>query len=233
MAVLPITIHHKHAVYTGAIPYVCGNSDYEVVFTFDAGWEAFVQKTVRFCVGEQCVDRIITGNVCPVPVFESGDFLQIGVYAGNLQTSTAAMVRMCDSIRTAGGVPAEPEPAVYDQIMERLNSASVGKHISDYRILSQPDTAMHTLVLIYSDGTEMAIPLPQMGIDIDDVIQFGTSDPTGNTGGATKQLYINTSTGKMWVCKNGLMRPVQWISLSGGRTEIIDDGETVTVKFGG
>ena len=199
MSVLPITIHHKHAVYTGAIPYVCGNSDYEVVFTFDASWEAFVQKTVRFCVGEQCVDRIITGNVCPVPVFESGDFLQIGVYAGNLQTSTAAMVRMCDSIRTAGGVPAEPEPAVYDQIMGGRNSASVGKKISDYRILSQPDTAMHTLVLIYNDGTEMAIPLPQMGIGMDRVVKLGTADPGRNTIGQYKQLYINTVTGTVWV----------------------------------
>ncbi|MBR4960715.1 MAG: right-handed parallel beta-helix repeat-containing protein, partial [Clostridia bacterium] len=163
MPVLPITIHRKHAVYTGAIPYVCSNSDYEVVFTFDAGWEAYTEKTARFCTGEQYVDRIFTGNTCPVPVFEAGDFLQIGVFAGNLQTSTAAMVRMCDSIRTVGGVPAEPEPTVYDQIMERLNSAAIGKHVSDYRIVSQESDNTNTLVLIYNDGTEMGIPLPQMG----------------------------------------------------------------------
>jgi len=122
MPILPIAIRNKQAVYTGSVPYVCSNSDYEVVFTFDAEWEEHPQKTVRFCAGGQCVERIITGNTCPVPVLDEGAFMQVGVYAGNLQTSTAAMIRMCGSIRSIGGAPAEPEPSVYDQIMEMLES---------------------------------------------------------------------------------------------------------------
>ena len=125
MPILPIAIRNKQAVYTGSVPYVCSNSDYEVVFTFDAEWEEHPQKTVRFCAGGQCVERIITGNTCPVPVLDEGAFMQVGVYAGNLQTSTAAMIRMCGSIRSIGGAPAEPEPSVYDQIMEMLESMDI------------------------------------------------------------------------------------------------------------
>jgi len=215
MPVLPITIYHKHAVYTGKIPYVCSNSDYEVVFTFDAEWEGHTEKTVRFCAGDQCVDRIMTGNTCTVPVLESGSILQIGVYAGNLQTSTAALVRMCDSIRSIGGTPAEPEPSVYDQIMERLNESGKGKYIASYRIISALDTNTHTLELKYNDGDVLSVKLPKMGIDIDRVVKFGTEDPTGETIGQTKQLYVNTATGRMWVCENGNMMPMHWIGLSG------------------
>lgn len=177
--------------------------------------------------------------------------LSAGIWSVHLVGSAYAEGEIVRRITTAvdhltvvqtGAVDGEPLPEVPATAVERLEAAieelrqncgGTDKYVSDYRIETIGFPGRSYIVLIYSDESELKIELPQMGIDIDDVIQLGTSDPTGNTSGATKQLYINTSTGKVWVCKNGLMRPVQWVSLSGGKTEIIDDGGTVTVKFGG
>ena len=239
---IEVVVRGRRAIVVGNPSIVCGNSDYTIQFTFDDEWADHPAKTVRFVYVQRAQvkyqDTVIYGDTVQVPVLSNTTVVRVGVFAGDLCTTTPAVIPCELSIRCGTGVPDNPAPDVYDQIMALLDGIGPGgvgtdKFVSDYRIVSQPDTAGHTLVLIYNDGTELAVPLPQMGIDIDDVIQFGTSDPTGNTSGATKQLYINTSTGKMWVCKNGLVRPVQWISLNGGKTEIIDGGETVTVKFGG
>lgn len=129
-------------------------------------------------------------------------------------------------IMPTGGVDGDVLPEIPVTDVERLEAriaeleenAGGGddKYVSWYHMITQVEENKHWLVLEFSDGTEMEIALPEMGIDIDRVVQFGTEDPTGETAGETKQLYINTSTGKMWVCKNGMMWPTQWISLSGG-----------------
>lgn len=140
MHVIEITVRNKVAVNPAQDRYVCGNSDYEVHFDFDAEWNAHETKTARFIKEDGTpYDVVFSGNVCPVPVISDTYKLQVGVYAGNLSTTTAAYVPCKKSILCGGGVPAAPADDVYNQIMAKLNSlesccvvtATIGDAYSD------------------------------------------------------------------------------------------------------
>lgn len=101
--------------------YVCGNSDFVVRFAFDAEWAAFDTKTARFRYNGTHKDIVFTGNECPMPVIENAHNIQVGVFAGNLHTTTPAELIARKSILCGAGSPAAPRDDVYAQIMEQLN----------------------------------------------------------------------------------------------------------------
>lgn len=102
------------------------NSDYIANFIFDEEWEDKV-KTVRFINDGEYVDVVLTDvDSCKIPlaVMKSGT-LEVGVFAGNLQTTTVARVTITPSILEETGVPAGPVDDVYTQIMEKLDEMDV------------------------------------------------------------------------------------------------------------
>ena len=123
-----IAIKHKIATNTSQrILYVCGNSDYTINFTFDAEWDAFTTKTARFITEQNTViDIIFRGNKCNMPMMSNTHLIQVGVFAGDLKTTTPAVIGAKKSILCSGGVPAEPAPDVYQQIMERMDVLEAG-----------------------------------------------------------------------------------------------------------
>ena len=121
MPVINISVENKIAEADGTL-YVCDNSDFVAKFAFDAEWEAYENKTARFCYNNSYVDVVFTGNECPVPIISGTYFFNIGVYAGNLRTTTPARVPCKKSILCDTGFPADPPNDVYNQIMEKLNS---------------------------------------------------------------------------------------------------------------
>lgn len=123
MHVINITVRNKVAVNPAQDRYICGNSDFVVHFDFDSEWDAFETKTARFIKEDGTyVDQIFSGNDCPVPVISDTYKIMVGVFAGNLSTTTAAYVPCKKSILCGGGVPAAPAEDVYNQIMARLDS---------------------------------------------------------------------------------------------------------------
>lgn len=117
-----ISIRDKIASYAGKIPYVCGNSDYVITFDFDAEWDAYATKTARFVKDDTTYqDQVFSGNQCPVPVISNTYGIRVGVFAGDLHTTTPAYIPAKKSILCAGGIPADPAPDVYAQIMDTLN----------------------------------------------------------------------------------------------------------------
>jgi hypothetical protein len=95
-----ITVAGKIATNTtpGEI-IVCGNSDYTVTFDFDNEWRTQTKRTARFVYyknGQALYkEAAFTGNTVAVPVLSGIDFVLVGVYAGNLITTTPAKV-LCD-----------------------------------------------------------------------------------------------------------------------------------------
>lgn len=118
---IEINISNKIATLKEKFVGVCGNSDYVVVFDFDDEWKPHATKTARFKYNGKYTDVVFTGNECPMPVILDASSVEIGVYAGNLHTTTSACVLMKTCILSGSGVPADPTPDVYNQIIDKIN----------------------------------------------------------------------------------------------------------------
>ena len=108
MKTLHVIVANKIATYSyrgGDI--VCGNSDYQIEFTFDDEWAAYSQKTARFIWNDKYVDVTFSGTVCPVPIVANTDKLEVGVYAKDLCTTTSAVITCRRSIRCNSNVECE------------------------------------------------------------------------------------------------------------------------------
>lgn len=120
MPEMNITVRNKIATKTDNVVYVCYNSDYVINFDFDSEWDAYDAKTAQFNVNGKPIPVVFTGNQCKVPVITNTYAFHVGVFAGDLHTTTAARVPCRKSILCGAGAPADPAPDVYDQLMERM-----------------------------------------------------------------------------------------------------------------
>lgn len=101
---------------------VCGNSGYEIQFNFDEEWNDHLTKTARFIVnGDRTIDVVFEGDTVQVPILQNALYVSVGVYAGDLVTTTPALIKCEKSILCGGGTPEEPTPDVYSQIISVLN----------------------------------------------------------------------------------------------------------------
>lgn len=120
---LTIQISNKIATCLTEKPLVCGNSDYIAEFLFDEEWSAHTVKTARFRVNGEYIDVVFEGNTCEVPIISKAKLIWVGVFAGDLSTSTPAIVTCVPSILDNEDIPAPPREDVYSQIMEKCNEA--------------------------------------------------------------------------------------------------------------
>ncbi|MBP3590276.1 MAG: hypothetical protein J6J61_06840, partial [Muribaculaceae bacterium] len=125
MIVINIEVQDKRPTVLGSPVIVCGNSDYELAFTFDSEWEAEPAKTARFLFvrGGKVLyeDVVFMGTTCPVPVLAGIKEVRVGVFAGNLITSTPAVINCEPSILCGAGAPEDPTPEEYHQIISLVN----------------------------------------------------------------------------------------------------------------
>jgi hypothetical protein len=124
MRTIDISIKDKIAMQTGGEAFIVrDNSDYVINFTFDAEWAEETAKTARFALqGGGYIDVPFTGGSVAVPVISTGRRVDVGVFAGNLRTTTSAILPLVPSIRSKGGAPIPPEEAVYDKLIALINS---------------------------------------------------------------------------------------------------------------
>lgn len=119
---------------------VCDNSDYIAVFEFDSEWDAYDVKTARFKWNGKYEERVFTGTQCDIPVINDTVSVEIGVYAGNLSTTTSALVNAKKSILCGSPVHNEPEPDVYNQIIallegfEGASEEEIAAAVADYMV---------------------------------------------------------------------------------------------------
>ncbi len=126
---IKIRIENKAAMISGDPVIVCDNSDYIIHFTFDTPWEAHILKTARFLFMEngesRCIDIPFCGTEVAVPVLRDTAWVHVGVYAGDLHTTTPASIPCISSVRSGSSAPAVPERSVYDRIVELINAGAV------------------------------------------------------------------------------------------------------------
>ena len=107
---------------------VCGNSDYFITFSFDSEWDAETTRTARFVYykdGKSSFqDCVFVGDTVQAPVMSGVSYVLVGVYAGNLRTSSPARITCKRSILCDGGTPVDPPADVYAQLMALLNEVA-------------------------------------------------------------------------------------------------------------
>lgn len=157
---IQITVLNKIAVKTCDTVYVCGNSDFTVHFTFDEDWAEHYTKTARFIANDGTyVDVPFSGDSCPAPILQNTYGFNVGVYAGNLSTTTPAYCPAKKSILCPGGVPKDPEPDVYNEIMEKLNDGSLKGAPGDTGATYTPTVAENG-ILSWSNDKGLKNPEP-------------------------------------------------------------------------
>lgn len=124
--IIPIQVRNKIATVPEELEIVCGNTDYVAVFDLDEEWGPYSTKTARFTSAKGFIDVVFVGITCPVPAFSDVTVCKIGVYAGDLHTTTPAYIRCRKSILCDGKLPCDPTPDVYKQIMELLSTGGGG-----------------------------------------------------------------------------------------------------------
>ena len=104
--ILNINVADKVATYLSRQgDIVCGNSDYRVRFTFDEEWNGKA-KTARFTWNGVFEDRNLDdAGECTAPVITHADEVKVGVYSGDLATTTAAVIGCKRSIRCETAQP--------------------------------------------------------------------------------------------------------------------------------
>ena len=120
---IEITVEKKIASVEGLPEIVCGNSDYTLSFTFDNEWSGDQNKVARFSFSKnnsKCfIDMPIENNTCKVPVLVGIVLVRVGVYAGELKTTTGAKIKCVKSIICDDAEATEEGMQnLYDKVME-------------------------------------------------------------------------------------------------------------------
>lgn len=102
-----ISVSKKVAFAERGTIVVCGNGDYVAKFTFDEVWAKYETKTARFKWGGKYTDVVFSGDECAMPIINNTCIAEVGVYAGDLHTTTPALIRCKRSI-LCGNEPESP-----------------------------------------------------------------------------------------------------------------------------
>ena len=138
MKEIGVVVTEKIATVNGTPLIVCDNSDYTIKFTFDTEWATADNKIARFSFLKNGLNRYIDvpieNNTCNVPILSDIEAVAVGAYAGNLQTTTGAVIKCKKSILSGG----------YKEDLSRENeqaNAVARKNLSDLFGVALPDNA--------------------------------------------------------------------------------------------
>ena len=128
MQTIKINVVDKVATAEGNPFIVCGNSDYTIAFNFDKAWDGYNAKTARFSYeqdGEEIIAEVpFAGNSCKAPVIHDTKKVFVGVYAGDILSTTRCGINCKVSILDGDGIEHEDPPAdVYNEIVNICNDA--------------------------------------------------------------------------------------------------------------
>lgn len=132
---ITIQIKDKIATCLTEVPVVCGNSDYVVDFLFDEEWDEHNLKTARFQVNGEYTEVVFEGNTCEMPIIFGAKMVMVGVVAGDLSTSTPAIVYCTPSILCGSGTPSVAQKEGYRLLVELIEGLSIANGGADDSIV--------------------------------------------------------------------------------------------------
>lgn len=131
---IDITISNKVATQTDNTVIVCGNKDYTVTFQFDSEWDKYAIKTARFVYwanGQAMSEETpFSGNSVNVPALFNTPFVFIGVFAGDLCTSTPAEIKCRPGILDNNPQHENPPEDVYNKLCAMISDLNNGTSVN-------------------------------------------------------------------------------------------------------
>ena len=134
MRILHISVLDKKATYQNRDgDIVCGNSDYVIEFAFDAEWATHDEKIARFIWNDHYINVEFMGTTCPVPVITNATEVKVGVYAGDLSTTTPALIGCLKSILCESTTPGNSPLLNGDSVFIRYSANADGTEYTQTR----------------------------------------------------------------------------------------------------
>ena len=128
MADITIKVRDKIATVEGSPTIVCGNDGYHAIFDLDDEWSSYELLTMRinwtdtFSGQPRHTDvPFIRGiGYADIPAIADAYEVQLGIYAGDIRTSTPARIPCERCITDSGMYHEDPEPQTYAALLELL-----------------------------------------------------------------------------------------------------------------
>ncbi|MBR3268665.1 MAG: hypothetical protein IKI58_08090 [Oscillospiraceae bacterium] len=129
-----VHVAEKTAQAEGRPVIVCGNSDYTLHIRFDSEWEAYPLKTLRAAWRSGCrffhTDVIFEGDKVQLPAFYDTPEVALGIYAGDIHTTTPVRIPCAQCITDGSPVIPPPPDDVYRQLLEYLENLEKGEAVT-------------------------------------------------------------------------------------------------------
>ena len=97
-------------------------------------------------------DVLVTGDVCLAPALYDTAAVAVGVYAGNIHTTTPARIPCARCITDGEPLHEDPDPDIYEQLLQYLEELAAGSSGSEPVFVRRK---MYGL----TDGTHVIFPI--------------------------------------------------------------------------
>lgn len=105
--IIKIDVQNKIPKLLDDCVIICGNSNYEISFSFDNEWDKYTTRTARFSFfqnnAKRYTDIEFEGSTCSVPILSNIKSVEVGVYAGELCTTVPCLIKCERSILCGNG----------------------------------------------------------------------------------------------------------------------------------
>jgi lysophospholipase L1-like esterase len=173
---IEITVVKKVAYADGMPTIVCGNNDYTLSFVFDDEWSDELHKVARFSFVKNglkgFIDVPIENDTCKVPVLLGIGLVRVGVYAGDLRTTTGAKIKCTKSILCDDAeVMDDPFENLYEKINKTIDNLPTCKEITE----KSTDSELPSAKAVYEYGEQIKGEIPNI-VDLDLEVEHNESD---------------------------------------------------------
>ena len=244
------TVIVRRRIATGdGTAFVCGNSVYTITFDLDDEWSTDGYRTARFKLDNgEYIDVPFSGTVCEAPIFKDVKTVTIGLYEGDLHTTTGAAFPCVPSILCGTGTHAEPEKDVYNAIMDMMNklqgadpeqiAEAVNRYLAENPVVldekdptvpdwaKQPEKPKYTAVEVGALPADTPIPNPYT-LPVATAATLGGVKPTAATADMTQPVGVD-ATGALFTAPgaSGGASAEEWKTL----LDIVTTEETMEIS---
>lgn len=200
---ITIRVRNRIAETVGSPEIICGNDGYNLLFDLDDEWSAQEIKTARiawtdtFSGQPRHTDVPFILGFAAIPAIADAYEVRIGLYSGNIMTTTPATVPCVRCITDGETYHEDPEPDTYAALIELLKRITQGGvTVGDMTVLLDGIDQQAVGLPEFPDITTMdLLEEPYLSTVQNGSLADNTGQPTSRTDRATCYSYIDIPDG--------------------------------------